>query len=429
MTHNRDPTVSFVGICAPDYPHAMNSPHTPLPSMPQPARLHGLLLLVGSCLPILGAVLIAPLLPQMEAHFSTVPMVSVLVPLVLTTPALMIGLLGPLAGALIDRHGRKRPLTCALLAYGVFGTAPLWLDNLHAILASRLGLGLAEAVIITSCTALIGDYYADSARARMLAWQTMTGSMSAALFFAVGGALGEFGWRTPFWLYLAGFVMMPLIALVLWEPSPSHTVTPQSHPQNTAPFPWRALSPVYFLTWCAGVSLFVVAVQLGFLLTGISVHSPKFIGAAIGASHAAVFAGALAARWGGRFRPPSVLCVAFLLSGGSFIVLSEANTYAQVIVAVLFNGFGIGMMIPTLALWALAQLPGELRGRGAGNFMASVYLGQFTSPLVVAGVTAVAHGLRDAIGTLGCASLAIALLCAFAVALHKRRDAAIEIAG
>ncbi|WP_166799339.1 MFS transporter [Paraburkholderia dipogonis] len=61
--------------------------------------MHAVLLLVGSCLPILGAVLLAPLLPQMAQHFAAVPHAGVLVPLVLTMPALMVGLLGPSAGS------------------------------------------------------------------------------------------------------------------------------------------------------------------------------------------------------------------------------------------------------------------------------------------------------------------------------------------
>ncbi|WP_236643153.1 hypothetical protein [Actinoplanes utahensis] len=44
------------------------------------------LLLAGSCLSVLGAVLIAPVLPQMTGHFADVPGADVLVPIVLTVP-------------------------------------------------------------------------------------------------------------------------------------------------------------------------------------------------------------------------------------------------------------------------------------------------------------------------------------------------------
>jgi hypothetical protein len=45
------------------------------------------LLLAASCLSVLGAVLIAPVLPQMAQEYAAVPGVAVLVPIVLTVPA------------------------------------------------------------------------------------------------------------------------------------------------------------------------------------------------------------------------------------------------------------------------------------------------------------------------------------------------------
>jgi hypothetical protein len=45
----------------------------------------------------------------------------------------MIGLLAPFAGRLVDRLGRLRILTGALVVYAVFGTAPLWLPSLPLI--------------------------------------------------------------------------------------------------------------------------------------------------------------------------------------------------------------------------------------------------------------------------------------------------------
>src|SRR5438270_13891271 len=84
-------------------------------------RLRLTLLMAGSCLPILGAVLISPVLPKIKDHFATVPGAEALVPLVLTIPALSLAILAPFAGVVVDRLGRKRLLVWATLAYAVFG--------------------------------------------------------------------------------------------------------------------------------------------------------------------------------------------------------------------------------------------------------------------------------------------------------------------
>lgn len=53
------------------------------------------LLLFGSCLLVLVTVLVAPLLPVMQAHFSGTSGIAALVPLVIALPALMAALLAP----------------------------------------------------------------------------------------------------------------------------------------------------------------------------------------------------------------------------------------------------------------------------------------------------------------------------------------------
>lgn len=110
-------------------PSVMASGSTPRPSTS--GRLPGVLLLIGSCMPVLGAVLIAPLLPKIQSHFSTEPHVDVLVPILLTAPALMIALLAPFAGSIVDRFGRKKLLLLAMVLYAIAGSAPLWLDDLR----------------------------------------------------------------------------------------------------------------------------------------------------------------------------------------------------------------------------------------------------------------------------------------------------------
>ncbi|MER5834862.1 MFS transporter, partial [Streptomyces sp. NPDC002130] len=162
-------------------------------------RLRLMLLMAGSCLPILGAVLIAPVLPQMQSHFADVPGVDALVPMALTIPALSLALLAPFAGVIVDRLGRKRLLVVSTVLYAILGTAPLWLDFLGAIVASRALVGVAEAAIMTCSTTLIGDYYSGRQRDRYLAMQTMCASISATAFFVLGGAAGSAGWRAPFW--------------------------------------------------------------------------------------------------------------------------------------------------------------------------------------------------------------------------------------
>ena len=190
---------------------------TATPRQAGPAQLA--LLLAGSCLSVLGAVLIAPVLPQMTDHFTGVAGVDVLVPIVLTVPALMIGLTAPFAGIVVDSVGRKRILIIAMVAYAIAGTAPLYLPSLGAIIGSRVLVGVCEAAIMTCCTTLIADYWSGARRSKYLGLQVLVATLSATVFLGLGGLLGSAGWRTPFWVYAIAAVLAVPMAKLLWQPA------------------------------------------------------------------------------------------------------------------------------------------------------------------------------------------------------------------
>src|SRR3954447_2427500 len=195
-------------------------------------------LLAASCLPALGAVLLAPTLPQLQDAFAGTPGVEALVPITLTIPALVIGILAPFAGRIADAFGRRTLLTISLLVYAVFGTAPLWLGSLPLIVLSRVGVGVAEAAIMTCCTTLLADYYSGPQRDRILGLQVMVTTLSATVFFGLGGALGDRGWRVPFWLYVVSLPLAVLVALVIFPPVEAAGSTER---RPLPPLPWRTL--------------------------------------------------------------------------------------------------------------------------------------------------------------------------------------------
>lgn len=379
------------------------------------ARLpQSLLLLFGSCLPVLGAVLIAPVLPRMQQHFAGTPGVEVLTPIALTIPALVIALLAPFAGMIADRVGRKPLLLGSLVLYTLCGLLPLWLESLAGIVASRAGLGLAEAGIMTVCTTLMGDYYQGARRERLFALQMVATSLSAAVFIAAGGALGQNDWRVPFALYASGLVMLPLMAWFLWEPRATEA---EPQVEVSERFPWSALLPLYALTILAGISLFIVPVQAGYLLNLLHVDSPQQIGLTMGANQLGVLAGALSFRLLAGVRRQALLLAAFATAGLGGLLMAQAGNHALVIVAVLINGLGIGLMLPTLITWVMSRVSFAQRGRASGGFTAALFAGEFLSPLAVIAFTG--GQLAALPAALTCVAIAQLILAAICLGLHR----------
>lgn len=374
---------------------------------------HALVLLLGSCLPVMATVLIAPVLPQIMQHFAGVANAEALVPLALTVPALVIGLIAPIAGMIVDRFGRKRLLLASMVLYAVFGTAPLYLETLPAIIASRAGVGVAEAIIMTVCTSLIADYFSGVQRERYLAQQTMWASISATLFFGIGGALGESGWRTPFWMYTAALLLLPAMAVMLWEPRPDGS--PHASGATAAPkqaFPLRPVLGICAITFVSAIMFYTLPVHMGFVLNAVGVVSPAKIGLATAIGSVATVIGAIAFRRLTAFGVPNCLALAFGTLAAGFLIVSKADDFNAVVIGAVFHGFGAGLVLPTVLTWLMRQLSFDQRGRGSGAFTASFFIGQFVSPLIVLGAGKALGGLAPALGGLGWLVAAIAVVAA-----------------
>lgn len=363
---------------------------------------HALVLLLGSCLPVMAAVLIAPVLPQIMQHFANVPNAELLVPLALTIPALAVGLISPLAGMIVDRFGRKPLLLAGMALYAAVGTAPLYLQSLPAIIASRVGVGVAEAFIMTICTSLIADYFSGALRERYLAQQTMWASIAATLFFGIGGALGEAGWRTPFWMYAIALLLLPVMAIMLWEPRPDSTVhAVEGTSVARRNFPIKPVLGICAVTFGSSIAFYTLPVHMGFVLQVIGITSPAKIGMAAAIGSVATVAGAVAFRRLSALGVPLSLAIAFGALGGGFLAVSAASDFNAVVVGAVFSGFGAGLVLPTLLTWLMRQLRFEERGRGAGAFTASFFVGQFVCPLVVLGLNKSLGGLGAALYGMG----------------------------
>jgi MFS family permease len=369
-------------------------------------RAQALVLLFSSCLAVLGAVLLAPVLPRIEDAFAGTPGVEALTPIVLTAPALVIGLTATFAGRIVDRLGRKRLLVGALVVYAVVGTAPLWLPSLELIVASRVLVGLTEAAIMTCCTTLLADYFHGSQRERYFGLQVVFTTVAATIFFGVGGALGAQDWRAPFWLYAVSLPLAALAARYVWQPAPRAQAAART--EKLPPLPWHTLAVPVGVTLLGGLVFYVLIVELSFKLDSIGVQSTATIGAAsaiasLGTAIGAFLFGRLA-----KLGPAVLVPLAFALSGIGILGLGLASAVPVVVVFAVVTGFGNGLLLPSLLTWALSSLGFEQRGRGTGVWTSALFIGQFFCPLVVLALTGVIGTLAAALAVLGVVSLAAA---------------------
>src|SRR5688572_626729 len=206
------------------------------------------ILLVASSLTILAGALVSPALPAMKERFADAANVDLLLTLVLTVPGLSIAIAAPIAGLAADKLGRLQVLLIGLLLYGLSGASALVLDSLEAIVAGRVVLGLAIGCTMTSATALITDYWDGAQRQKAMGLQAAAIGAGGVCYPLLAGVLTEFGWRTPFLVYLTALALAVWAARKLWE---MPRVAEQRVGSTTAGFPVALAAVVFFLGFLA----------------------------------------------------------------------------------------------------------------------------------------------------------------------------------
>ena len=362
---------------------------------------------MASVMPAMAIISLVPVMPLLGREFGAVNGSAFLIPVALTVPALCVAIFSPLAGWLSDRLGRKWLLVAALVLYSAIGIVPYFLNDLHQIIGARIGLGIAEAVIMTVATAMIGDYFVGKQRERWVAAQVAVVSVSAIVLIAVGGMLGEvLGWRGPFLMYLLALPIALIVTLVLFEPDEKS----EELDRNT-PLPFIRILPLLVLTLFVGILFYTTIVKLGpiLALTGeVSSGTIGMIGAAV---NTGVMIGAIVF---GRFKSasgPLLLTLGLSTVAIGYLGMGLSQTLLLISVFAVITTIGAGFLLPTLLNWILQVLPESVRGRGTGLWTGMFFLGQFVAPILASAVQGPMDGLANVLLTWAALSLLAGLAC------------------
>lgn len=442
--------------------------------------LQGLALVLPCMTAVMGSAILAPNIPQMIAAFGHIPDVEFWVPTLVTLPALCIALFSTLAGSVADALGRRRIMIWAMVVYGLVGMLPLVIGSFWLILASRVVVGMMEAVILCSSTTLIGDYFHGARRDHWLAMQTTTASGSSIVMFPLGGYVGQFGWQYPFAMYGFSLLLVVLLVAFTWEPA-------ESQRKKSASFPWAAgiamtvgaavfaygvtrvagwLTPLIIYALCL-VGMLLIGLRAGTRRKATGAAAPEglawtgfpwipFTGICLVSALASVMFYLLQILMATVLRETGVmntfdagLIIAMVSLGipiGTLIFARIARTPISILLLLVFgtmalgfwgmsvapnlellmvaafvNQLGCGLALPTTLTWSMRQFTFAQRGRGIGIYQSFFNGGQFVGPTFVTWLAAqLTQGqIKPAYGYVAWLAAAVALGAAIAIALRK----------
>jgi MFS transporter, YNFM family, putative membrane transport protein len=349
-----------------------------------------------------------PLLPLIAAEYAVSTGAA---SAAITAFAVSYGLLQIVYGPLGDRFGRYRTIAGACLASAFGSAACAAAPGLDALVMARLASGATIGALIPLALAWIGDSFAYEDRQAVLARFMMGQMLGIAFGTAIAGWLGEsFGWRAPFVVFAALFIVISaLLALEMRRnPAAARRATSLSFAQSVRRMPrvLRTGSALLGVVFGEGLLIFGA-----FAFVALSFQERYGLGPGLAGTLLTAYAAggllyaALAWRAISSFGEPGLVAVggAALTLGYAGLAFSPWPAMATLCVAAV--GAGYYMLHTTLQTRA-TRVPAEDRGSAIALFATGLFLGQ------AAGVW-IAARIVDAGGVtpvFACAALGLAVL-------------------
>lgn len=343
-------------------------------------------LLMAATLTVMANATISPALPGLQQLFADDPHSALLTRLLVTAPSLSIALLAPLAGLAVDRIGRRVLLLVGILLFVAAGSAGMYLPDLPTIFLSRIALGIAVAFIMTAQTALIGDYFTGEARSTLTGLQISARNFGGLVFILLAGVVAVVSPRWVFGVYGLALLVLPIAWMAIVEPRRPASVGRDASPsifQDAAKkwqLPFVGLIALQSLT---NMFFFIIPTQLPFFLEASSYSNAAVTGVALGVLM--LSGGSVALVYSRILRAigyAGVYSAGFAGIASGFLLLMTSPTPLFTLAGAALIGAGYAAVSPTFVGLTLALAPPHRRGLAGGVLTASVFIGQFISPLL-----------------------------------------------
>ncbi|SHE83194.1 MFS transporter, DHA1 family, tetracycline resistance protein [Ruegeria intermedia] len=345
----------------------------------------------------MGIGLIMPIMPQLivEVQGGSLASAAIWGGILSTAFAAMQFLFGPVLGNLSDAYGRRVVLLVSLLMMALDYVVMAIAGSIWLLLAGRI-LGGITAATHSTAAAFIADVSKPQEKAANFGLLGAAFGVGFVLGPLMGGLLGEYGTRAPFWA-AAGLSVLNFCLGLLVMPE---TVTDR----NRRPFQWRRARPDSALRAIAGlpgirpllwvyflysVSIYVYPAIWSYFTVERFGWSTQMIGLSL-----AVYGLGMAAVQGGLIRPATrylgerrTILLGMVFEIVSFLLLGFLTNGIIALILIPITALG-AMVTPALQAQMSRATPDSQQGELQGVLAALHALSMILSPLVMTAVFA-----------------------------------------
>lgn len=341
----------------------------------------------------LGGVLIAPVLPMIEADFSGVPHIDFLSKMLITLPSLAMVIFAPITGFAMHKFGKLNVLFVGMLIWSLGGAVGFFINDIYLLLISRIVFGIGQAALTVGVPVLIGDYYSGEKKDKALGFMSFSQVMGGAVFMIVSGQLGRFGWHYSFLVYFIEIFVLLAAFFVLFEPQ-RHIETANNNLNNNINFK-KFLLP-YFIGFLLFTIFFIAPIQTPFLLTEFFHKDSKQIGLIVGSMIAVSGISPLVYAWlKARLSVFMIFFISCLIMGIGLNLMGVSSSVYIVIIGGMMAGSSFSIIMVNNVSYLFSLASSFERSRAYGILGALISLGMFVSPILSTAVLKV-FGLKEA---------------------------------
>lgn len=328
-----------------------------------------------SLLTVMAGAAMAPALGVIRSHFADRS--SLLIQLIVSLPALTI-IIANLFFPLLCRLMRTRTIAVTgLLMYVIFGAGAFIADNIWIILLLRALLGVSVGMIMPLSTGLLAYYFPPEEQPRLMGLAAFMSQMGGVIATLLSGLLANISWNYAFLVYLLGLPALLLVAFNL----PNERLKAVSSSPFSASLTRFAPSVIgmylQMLLFFIFPTNFAITARANEALTGNDI-TLIMVGLDVVAAIIGIIFGWMMKNMGRtvKYMAPLTFMVGYAL-------FAMGTATPLLLSGAFFVGLANGIGMPYLN--TIASIKG---GKDAATTVmplmsAAMYLGQFTSPLIV----------------------------------------------
>lgn len=327
-----------------------------------------------SLLTVMAGAAMAPALGTIREHFSSSS--DILIQFVVSLPALFI-IITNLWFSYICRFFKTKTIAVVgLLLYVTSGSVAFFADNMVLLLILRSLLGISVGLIMPLSTGLLSFYFPPKEQAKLMGLAGAMSQMGGVIATMLAGLLANIAWNYAFLVYLLGLIA--LILVLAYLPNDRITASGNISIKSLSKFHPSVTGMLFVM-----VIFFIFPTNFAIISSQTTnLSSDEITIIMVGLDLVAVFMGLLFGKIMNVI-PKIMKYFAPLLFMFGYICYAYGVSSAYLIVGSLLIGMANGIAIPYLN--TIASIKG---GKDAATTVmplisASLYLGQFISPIIV----------------------------------------------